>query len=84
MIAAQISAKKVKETKMSITVKPYLLIGIVNGPSVGYCCNLKGNAPDVAICNGNNVFQLSKKQDIIFLNLSIFLVIFSNRNQNYR
>ena len=24
-----------------------LLIDIVNGPSVGYCCNLKGKAPDV-------------------------------------
>ena len=37
------------------TVKPYLLIGIVNGPSVGHCCNLKGSAPDVAIYSRNNV-----------------------------
>ena len=41
---------------MSPTVEPYRLIHIVRVRHVVTVCNPKGNAPDIAISNSNNVF----------------------------
>ena len=48
---------------MSRTVKPYWLIGIVRVRHLVMVCNLKGNAPDIAISNSNNVFFSSKRDE---------------------